>query len=252
MNRTTNREKPNGSVPRSSKTLVTFLLDRTGSMEPIRDNTIEAFNAYLEGLQCDGAGIDFTLIQFDSMSIDKICVRKPVNECVKLSRESYVPRASTPLIDAACKTIKAVEASLNGDLHTKVVICIQTDGHENCSTEHTWDELNALIKHKTTLGWQFNFMGASIDAYDQGARMAISTANTLSYDSADRASTVAAFAASAANTTAWATGKRDSTAYTGVQKQASGDKFNPLASPGRGTGGPSKLKAGKIVEDVTL
>ena len=43
----------------ATRTLVAFLLDRTGSMEPIRDDTIGAFNAYLEGLQKGGAPIDF-------------------------------------------------------------------------------------------------------------------------------------------------------------------------------------------------
>ncbi len=54
-----------------------------------------------------------------------------------------------------------------------MVICIQTDGLENASTEHTWAELNLLIKEKAKLGWQFNFMGAGIDAYEQGRQMGI-------------------------------------------------------------------------------
>jgi hypothetical protein len=33
-----------------------------------------------------------------------------------------------------------------------VVICIQTDGQENSSTEHSWNELNALVKEKAALG----------------------------------------------------------------------------------------------------
>ena len=37
----------------STRTLVTFLLDRTGSMEAIRDDTIGGFNAYLDGLRGD-------------------------------------------------------------------------------------------------------------------------------------------------------------------------------------------------------
>jgi hypothetical protein len=96
------------------RTLVTFLLDRTGSMEPIRDDTIGAFNAYLDGLKGDddGTPFDFTLVQFDSMSIDKIHVQVPVAKVPRLTRETYQPRASTPLIDAAYKTIVAVEESL--------------------------------------------------------------------------------------------------------------------------------------------
>src|SRR5262245_60704989 len=65
--------KEDKNMKQTTRTLVTFLLDRTGSMEAIRDDTIGGFNAYLEGLKSDGgAEIDFTLIQFDSVCIDKI------------------------------------------------------------------------------------------------------------------------------------------------------------------------------------
>jgi hypothetical protein len=204
-------------------TLVTFLLDRTGSMQSIKDDTIGAFNAYLDGLKAEPS-IRFTLVQFDSMSIDKICVQAPIADVLPLTEHSYVPRAATPLIDAAYKTIKATDAAVN-DTDTKVVICIQTDGHENASTEHTWEELNALIKEKSAIGWQFNFMGASIDAYDQASRMGIAAAAAMSYDSTSRAATVAGFDAGAVNATAFARGLAESTNYTMEQRAKAGDKF---------------------------
>ena len=80
------------------------------------------------------------------------------------------------------------------------MICIQTDGEENASEEHNWDELSALVKEKRALGWQFNFMGAGIDAYDQGARMGIAADQTLSYDPKDPAANKAAFMAAAEST----------------------------------------------------
>ena len=222
-----------------SRTLVTFLLDRTGSMEPIRDDTILAFNAYLETLQEDGEDIFFSLLTFDSMSIDKVHVNRPVKEVERLTRESFVPRASTPLIDAAYKTIKAVEKSVGGG-DTKVVICIQTDGQENASTEHGWDQLNALIKEKSEAGWQFNFMGAGIDAYQQGRRMGIADAQTMSYNMVDPEATKAAFAASAEVSKSFAKGMARDTSYSAAQKKQAGDRFDPAeAKP-------------KIVDDITL
>jgi hypothetical protein len=61
-------------------TLVTFLLDETGSMESIKDDTIGGFNAYLGSLKAESAPIDFTLIKFDSRRIEKVCVAVPVAE----------------------------------------------------------------------------------------------------------------------------------------------------------------------------
>lgn len=226
-----------------SKTLVTFLLDRTGSMNTIRDDTIGAFNAYLETLKENPEDVFFSLLTFDSMSLDKLHVNQPVKDIPDLTRDNYIPRASTPLIDAVCKTIKAVEKSINGE-NIKVVICIQTDGEENSSTEYTWDQLNAMIKEKTAAGWQFNFMGSGIDAYKQGHRMGIAVGQTMSYDSSDIASTKAAFRANAENTIAYARGSASSTVYSADQKLQSGDKFAPKA--------PHSVTKIKIIDDITL
>src|SRR5260221_14561392 len=85
-----------GHANNTERTLVTFLLDRTGSMEPIKDDTIGAFNAYLDGLQKAATSIDFTFVQFDSISIDKVCVGMPVAQVPRLDASTYQPRASTP------------------------------------------------------------------------------------------------------------------------------------------------------------
>lgn len=210
------------------KTLITFLLDKSGSMQSIKDDTIGAFNGYLDGLKADKADIDFTLVQFDSIGLEKTYVREPIAKVDGLNASNYQPRASTPLIDASYKTIKAVEKALGDDTKTKVVICIQTDGHENCSTQHTWADLNALIKEKTKLGWQFNFMGAGIDAYDQGAKMGLSATQTMSYNSLDPVATHAAFAARGMSHSNFASGVSASTTISTSEKLAAGDMFDPI------------------------
>jgi hypothetical protein len=234
----------------AATTLVTFLLDRTGSMQSIKDDTIGAFNAYLDTLKKKGGGIEFSFLQFDSISIDKICVNRPVADVAPLTDETFEPRASTPLIDAAYKTIEAVgEALAKRQDKPKVVIAIQTDGLENASTEHTWEELNLIIKEKSKLGWQFNFMGAGIDAYEQGRQMGIPAAATVSYDKASREATVRAFAASAENTVAYAEDRAPTVGFTPLQKRAAGDRF-----AGAGDGVKSMVKRAKsaIVDKVSL
>jgi hypothetical protein len=190
------------------------------------------------------------------MSIDKVCVAEPVTKVAKLTRETYQPRASTPLIDAAYKTIEAVEASLVTHPAERIVICIQTDGHENASIEHSWNELNALVKEKAAKGWQFNFMGVGIDAYDQGARMGIAPAATVAYDHRDPAATRAVFAASADNAREYALGERPNSVFCETQKRAAGDVFSGLFA--RKSKSDKSEKAGKrelkksIVDDITL
>lgn len=250
-----------------TKTLVTFLLDRSGSMEKIKDSTIDAFNAYLEGLKGDD-NIFLNFILFDSFSLDKIHVNMPIAEVPPLDTTVFMPRGGTPLIDATYKTIKAVEKSMESAVHpavaaqgissrpTKVVICIQTDGQENQSREYTLSDLNTLIAEKIAAGWEFVFMGAGIDAYEQGRRMGIDVGSTISYDSADAGATMDAFTETAANTRSYASGVSMSMGYSGEQKRAAGDKYVPQdgdKTPKPATQGAAVARVKKtVVEDFTL
>lgn len=209
-------------------TLVTFLLDRSSSMGSCLDATIEGFNGYIEELKKATTPISFTFLQFDhntGCEINKVHFEKPIQDVPPIDRKTYQPRGSTPLIEAATKTIAALAAAVaQKATKPKVVVCIQTDGEENMSAaEYTWQRLKDLIAEYTAKGWQFNFMGAGIDAYDQASKMGIAAAATMSYDHTNEQTTRAAFGASASNSVAYASGIAASTDYTMAQRTSSGD-----------------------------
>lgn len=228
-------------------TVVTFLLDRSGSMASVKDATIEAFNAYLDALR-KGEDIIFSLIQFDTVSIDTTFKNQPAGSVPALTHDNFVPRGGTPLIDASVKTIRAVEKKVAETPGAKVVICFQTDGEENSSREHTWSELQDLIKEKTALGWEFNFLGAGIDAYKQSSRMGLGVAHTMSYDSSSRVATRAAFAARGEATTLYASGARNDMVFGAAEKRAAGDRFAPELQGGKLT--PRKPESKKVIVDA--
>ena len=176
-------------------------------MSSIHGQTVEGYNAFVAGLQAEkAADILFTFLQFDTGSLDKIHVAVPVGSVPNMTMADFQPRGGTPLIDAAYKTIRAVEdAVAREEKKPKVVICIQTDGEENQSIEHNWADLAALVKAKQELGWQFNFIGAGIDAYKQAAQMGLSVGQTMSYSN-DYGATRSAFMASAQNASLFASG----------------------------------------------
>ena len=239
------------------RTLVTFLLDETGSMESIKDDTIGGFNSYLSTLKSSATPIDFTLIKFDSRRIEKVCVAVPVGEVKELDATTYNPGASTPLIDAAYKTIKAVEKSLNGQTPKVVPVCIRSRSSREPSTEHA-DDLNALIKEKTAAGWQFNFLGTGIDAYDTGARMGVAAASTMSSGRSAR-HVRASYAAMADSALRYASGAAPSAAFSLDERVAAGDEHYGKAT-GLGSTPPSQPpQAGalpklrhKAVDDFSL
>ncbi len=231
-----------------TQTIVTFLLDRSGSMASVKDATIEAFNAYLDELK-KGENITFSLLQFDTVSLDTTFKNQPVGEVTGLTHDNFLPRGGTPLIDASVKTIRAVEKAVAEKPGSKVVICFQTDGQENSSREHSWSELQDLIKEKTALGWEFNFLGAGIDAYAQSSMMGLGAAQTMSYDSTDRVRTRVAFASRGEATMMFASGARADMSYTSAEKRAAGDKFDPDLK-GIATGQVRKPEVKKAIVDA--
>lgn len=243
------------------KTSVTLLLDRSGSMDIIKDDTIGGFNAFVEGLQSGAAADDteFTFVQFDSQSIDKIHVSKPVKDVPKLDKDGFQPRSATPLIDAAYKTIKAVEKAVEGS-DKKVVVAIQTDGLENASVEHTWADLNRLIKEKTTDGWQFNFLGTGIDAYNQSTKMGIDPSMVASSGMSAR-EIRSSYRSMSHNVASYASGQSTGTCFQAFQKADMGDKYDPVLTADPSKSYTRKPKApslkGKtptqtIVDDIDL
>jgi len=149
-------------------------------MEGCRDTTIDAFNEYVMGLRrSDEVDARVTLTIFDSGSIDTLQQAEPAKSSLELNRHNYVPRASTPLLDAighAVADIDKVELRPN----EKVGLVILTDGHENASTEHTKDTIRKLLTDRQdNKGWLVTFLGADIDAFAEAGAIGIKGGNYL-------------------------------------------------------------------------
>lgn len=186
----------------SKTTLVNFVLDETGSMQSIKEATINGFNEYVKSLSSQKAKVLFTLTKFNSDRVDVVCTAKDVKHVAPLSNENYQPSATTPLYDAIARTIKSVETHL-GSKKMPVLCVIMTDGEENASKEFNREKIFKLIESKKNAGWTFVYLGANQDAWSVGSQMGISGGNTLSYSGTSRG-TSAAFGSLAVNTACYA------------------------------------------------
>lgn len=203
------------------KTYLVFLLDETGSMGSIKDDTIGGFNQFLDALVGD---FEFTLIKWDSNKQDVVCKELPIKDVPRLTKENYLPGASTPLVDVMYSAIKKVEEKISGR-DVLVQIVVQTDGQENASVEHTSDELNVLVKEKTAAGWLFTFIGAGIDAFDQAGKYGIAAGATLFYN---RNKSDQAFDSLARGCSAYAaTGQSVSADFTQEERSSTGGHEMP-------------------------
>ena len=208
--------------PTAHPTIVSFLLDRTGSMDSIKDETIGGFNAYLDALEAEaGDLVVFTLLQFDSQSIDTLYSGVKLSDVERLTPETYQPQAYTPLIDACFKTIKATEETIARRRDkARVIVVFQTDGQENASREHKTGELHDLIERRKAEGWQFIFLGADIDAYETASSFGILKEATLAYSGKrSRRSMIAAAESSLGYIL-----REEAARFSPRQKRAAGDR----------------------------
>jgi len=167
---------------------ISVILDRTGSMETIRDDTIGGFNAFLNAQKAELGLASLTLVQFDSQDPYEIVYHfKPLAEVPELTRETFVPRATTPLLDAIGRGINDLEKSLaditEDERPSRVVMVVITDGQENASREFRKDQIEKMIKEKQEKAtWQFVFLSADLNAIGDALASGVRAASTLAHD----------------------------------------------------------------------
>jgi hypothetical protein len=204
-------------------THIAVILDRTGSMEAIRDDTIGGFNAFLNAQKAAPGPASLTLVQFDSQDPYEIVYRfKPLAEIPELTRETFVPRANTPLLDAIGRGINDLEKSLadmtEQDKPSRVVMVIITDGQENASREFRKDQIGKMIKEKQEKSaWQFVFLSADLAAIGDALATGMHAASTLAHDK-DSHGVGAAWASLSRSVGAYRAGQQEDVSFTDADR----------------------------------
>ena len=156
-------------------THITVILDRTGSMESIRDDVIGGFNAFLKEQKTIPHEATMTLVQFDTQDPYEVLHHvKPLAQIPELTAETYVPRASTPLLDAIGRGINDLNAHIarmaESSKPEQVVFVIITDGQENSSREFTREQIAKMVKdNEVNNKWQFVFLSADFAAFSDAS-----------------------------------------------------------------------------------
>jgi len=187
-------------------TEIVILLDRSGSMESIRMDTIGGINTFITDQKKASGQARVSLIQFDDRYEINYSA-KDINEVQLLGLDDFVPRNSTALLDALGRTIDEVGARLRAiapsSRPAKVLFVIMTDGLENASRRFGIEAVRQKIEHQTTVyNWQFVYLGANQDAFDVGNRLSIPTTGTITY-AATAGGVNNVFASLSSNTTAY-------------------------------------------------
>lgn len=182
---------------RKDFTDVTLVVDRSGSMEAIREDAMGGVNRFiLDQAEKPGEAV-LTLVQFDT-EYEFIHRAVPIQNVPK-----YVltPRGSTALLDAVGRAInetgERLAAMPEADRPGLVVFVVMTDGQENSSREFTKSQIKEKIEHQqSAYAWQFLFLGANQDAFAEAGGMGMQVAGSANFAPAKVALAMAAASAS--------------------------------------------------------
>jgi len=182
-----------------------FILDRSGSMEPIAPAAIDGFNSFLRRHLEEPGDARLTLVLFDDQ-YEVPCDSIPLAEVLPLNERTYEPRGCTALLDATVRAIDELGSKLaafpEDQRPGSVIVAILTDGEENASLQHTWQDVQDRIAHQSkAYQWQFLFLGANQDAIATAAQCGIHANNAATFvaDSAGTAASMDTFSRKSAS-----------------------------------------------------
>ena len=158
-------------------TEVVFILDRSGSMNGLEQDTIGGFNSVLSK-QKEGEGeVLVSTVLFDN-KCEVLHDRLPIQEINPMTEKEYYVRGCTALLDAVGGAVHHIgnihKYAREEDRPSKTLFVIITDGRENSSRTYDYPKVKKMIeRQQERYGWEFMFLGANMDAISEARRFGI-------------------------------------------------------------------------------
>ena len=152
----------------SNLTEIVFILDRSGSMAGLEDDTIGGFNAMVEK-QKKGPGEVLVSAVLFSDGCQVLYDRVELGKIEPMTEQQYQVGGCTALLDAIGGAVHHIanvhKYAREEDRPGKTIFVITTDGMENASRAYTYEEVQRMVKkEQEKYGWEFLFLGANMDA----------------------------------------------------------------------------------------
>ena len=201
-------------------------------MESIASDVIGGYNRFISDQKAAGADALVTLVQFDSQNPhDVVCENVPVDEVPALTFETFIPRSSTPLLDATGLLVARIREQraanpVPTNEQADVVFVTITDGEENSSSEFNLPRVRELIANCECEGWTFIFLSAGLDAYGDADGLGVNRSRTRAFR-ASKAGADAMFGALSTNMLSLRDKKRRGT-YSSADPFFDDEKVNHL------------------------
>lgn len=143
-------------IDNKQKNVISFIIDRSGSMAASRSDMEPAINDYISKIKKEGVEAEIVITEFDTQ------VTTEYRSTKDDFSYSLVPGGMTALNDAVGRTISKIDEKYQ---NSKIVTVIVTDGEENSSREFTTSQVLELIESKQKDGWVFEFLAVGPSAW---------------------------------------------------------------------------------------
>src|SRR3990167_497830 len=154
-----------GIAMNTNLTEIIIVSDRSGSMSSCRRDAEGGINQFIKDQKNAAGEAVLTFVQFNHVC-EVLHDAKPIRD---VPPYTLYPSGMTAILDAigtALTTVGQRIAKMDEADRPGLVVCIiSTDGLENSSREYKAPQIVAMIKEQTEkYNWQFQFLGANIDA----------------------------------------------------------------------------------------
>ena len=166
-------------------TELVFILDRSGSMGGLEQDTIGGFNGMLRKQKAQPGQALVSTVLFDHES-QVLHDRVSLDAVPEMTDRDYTVRGSTALLDAIGGAIDHIgtihKYARPEDVPEHTLFIITTDGMENASHRYSADQVKQMIaRQEKKYGWEFLFIGANIDAVQTAKRYGIGADRAVNY-----------------------------------------------------------------------
>lgn len=167
-------------------TEIVFILDRSGSMGGLENDTIGGYNSLIDKQKGEEGEALISTVLFDSET-EVLHDRIPLDKIGHITDKDYYVRGSTALLDAIGGAVHHIgnihKYARPEDVPEKTLFIITTDGMENSSREYSYDRVKKMIeRQKEKYHWEFVFLGANIDAVSVAERFGVDRHRAVRYE----------------------------------------------------------------------
>lgn len=170
---------------RNNLTEMVFILDRSGSMVGLTEDTVGGFNSLIQKQQLEEGQALVSTVLFNG-DCEVLHDRVDVQRIGRMTAQTFLPHGCTALLDAIGGAIRHIvnihKYARAEDVPAKTVFVIMTDGMENASHRYSADQVKRMItRQKKRYGWEFLFLGANIDAVQTAGYFGIDADRAVDY-----------------------------------------------------------------------